>query len=765
MSAAEPKIAYRVIDRSILLPFYKRWLVDPTLPWIPGRVHPNTITHLGHAANLLGLVVLLATRATIGWPFFVAALCLQLYLWCDNADGAHARRTQQTSVYGEFLDHGLDQLNTAYIGSLTAIALGAPPAWWVATALITPGAAVLTYWEQSVTGVFRLGLLNQVESLIILTLALLVSGLFGSDIYSRFSLGPITLQLLLLVWPAATILFGVARHILRVWRAAGASTLPPILAYTALSSLIVLGFVEGALELVPAVLAGSALAVYYGMHMLSQRMRGEKPRLTWVLQLALIPLGIAAASPGASYSNLAAIGAAVLFGAFALVETARGLRRLAELGGLLLAVVGALSWGAPAEAGCLPRAELEAKLGKPTEAPLALEHLVPKAPLNALEFPAAKGERWVASAERACPFALDALELFSAPASAEGLEEWARRFSPGTVLEYPWPLLRAIVREGGLQNLGSELPLGVVVERAPSGIASVRWATAALEETASVVLLHRASISSRGAYQEKVTTLARLEGGGPRSSGPGPALSPEAMAKAKTQREHLQAALTEATTLVPVGDRAAARAKNDAGYQSLKEGKLEEGLAALRAAVAADPSYGQAHYNLACALGRLRSANKICEHQATAPAILEELQATMKLFPSKWKKLTVDPDLAAVRDTFEFGILSGEHFGRPSSALRLLTRTSWYQRSEGAFGPASGLRLSRDGSFTRWRLVVPDDGPPKRISERGRFRLSGGRLLLEPAAGPPVAATVIFFGRLDFEDGTVFISDADECNA
>ncbi len=73
-------------------------------------------------------------------PFLAAIVCLQLYTWCDNADGAHARRTGQASSLGELLDHGLDMLNTTYIAYAAAIGINAPPGWWVAIALVVPAA-------------------------------------------------------------------------------------------------------------------------------------------------------------------------------------------------------------------------------------------------------------------------------------------------------------------------------------------------------------------------------------------------------------------------------------------------------------------------------------------------------------------------------------------------------------------------------------------------------------------------------------------------
>ena len=123
---------YKVDDRSILLPFYRRFLVDPLLPLLPARLNPNTITHVGHLINLVGTVLLIAL-----WPKRGLALrrsrrcCSRSTCWCDNADGAHARRTNQCSALGEFLDHGLDQLNTVYIGYLTRWRSARSPIWWV----------------------------------------------------------------------------------------------------------------------------------------------------------------------------------------------------------------------------------------------------------------------------------------------------------------------------------------------------------------------------------------------------------------------------------------------------------------------------------------------------------------------------------------------------------------------------------------------------------------------------------------------------------
>lgn len=769
MTAAEPKIAYKVIDRSILLPYYRRWLVDPLLPYIPARVHPNTITHLGHIANLLGTALLLWVGASSGWTFVVAAICLQIYLWCDNADGSHARRTGQTSVYGEFLDHGLDQLNTAYIGYLTATALGAGPAWWVAISLMTPGAAVLTYWEQSVTGIFRLGLLNQVESLLLLSAALVAAGIFGTEVFEAVHLGPLSLRLALFLWTTTTILFGIARQLYRGYAAAGPRPLLPIATYCALSGLVLFGFMQGALDKLPAVAAATALAVYYGMHMLAQRMRAEAPRLTLVLILALVPLGLAVASPQAGFANLSALAIAGMFGAFAVVETGRGLRRLAELGALVL-VIGALLAPGTARAACEAKAGLAARLGPANEGAFSVSALSPKKPLVELTYPEAKGARFLSDGERVCPFRFEALELFSPPAGLAAVEEAVRLFASDPLVHYPWPLARAIATEGGTLDLRPGLSLGIDVGRPAAGRTKVVYFTAAISADRAELWRHELSWPKSGVPKDSPRVIARWSApelsAAVAPSGPGlDKLSPESRAALEQRVERLRAAFAAANTLTPSGDLAAARAANDRGYQAIKERKLEVAVQELRRAVAADPSYGQAYYNLACALSLARGAGMACAVDATKRATLTALEQTMRLMPSKRAKLLVDRDLSGVRDTFGFGLIAGDSAGTSAGARRLLLRVEWFGPPAGAFGPSGGLRFFADGHYERWSLVVPDDGAPTRTKSSGRFELSGRRLRLIPAKGAQAQAELSPAGLLTFEDGTRFSDDADECSA
>lgn len=289
------ELVYKVEDRSILLPYFRRYMVDPALPFIPAKIHPNSITHAGHLVNLFGLLLLLALRPVSGWPFFVTALCVNFYNWADNADGAHARRTNQCSPFGEFLDHGLDQFNTVYFALLSAYAIGAPALAWVAMAILIPGAAVVTYWEQSNTGVFRVGLLNQVESVVVITITLAISGITGQSVWGKEIAYGLHVRDVMVLWPCSTILFGMARNLVRVMAQCGARATGPILVYLAFAAAIFGSVVVGAFDAPWAVALACALNIHLGMRMLARRLKKEPPQVEpFVLGGAVAVSGVVA---------------------------------------------------------------------------------------------------------------------------------------------------------------------------------------------------------------------------------------------------------------------------------------------------------------------------------------------------------------------------------------------------------------------------------------------------------------------------------------
>lgn len=295
----KPELQYRADDRSLLLPAYRRWLVDPIVPLLPARLNPNTITHAGHALNLAAVVLLALTFPARGWPLVFAALLLQVYIWCDNADGAHARRTGQCTPYGELLDHGLDILNVAYIGFLSAFALGVDERGCLLVTTFISGAASFTYWEQTATGVFRLGRINQVESGIVLSSVLVGSAIWGTELWTSVSFAGITPRLFFVIWTCSTIAFGMAQNALRIGRALGWRATwigVPLIAFEAM---VALAWEAGALPIAWAVALATAANVFFATRMLATRIGARQPRVELALVVGSLALAaLFALEPG-----------------------------------------------------------------------------------------------------------------------------------------------------------------------------------------------------------------------------------------------------------------------------------------------------------------------------------------------------------------------------------------------------------------------------------------------------------------------------------
>lgn len=334
----EAGLVYTVKDRSVLLPYYKRFAVEPLIRFIPRSVDPNSITHLGHLICLVAVTILLVFGVSPGGdrvvtlPFVAAVAFLQLYNWCDNADGAHARATGRCSAMGELLDHGLDMLNTTYIAYAAAISINAPPAFWVGIALVVPAACAATYWEQAETGMFSLGMLNQIESVMLLSSVLLVSAFGGFEIWDRVHVGPVTARLTVMTFVCATAVVGILHNVWRVAKAKGLSSLPRIAPLFLFNAGVLAAVLTSAMAPVAAVIVGTAGNVFFGLRSLAMRTAGERPQVETgmvvggLLVVGLVVWRLLGNSVGYSLDVAASISAALFFGAFAVVN-ARDARR------------------------------------------------------------------------------------------------------------------------------------------------------------------------------------------------------------------------------------------------------------------------------------------------------------------------------------------------------------------------------------------------------------------------------------------------------
>lgn len=289
----DKKVAYQVQDKSLLLPLYKKLVVTPVTPWLPAKLHPNTITLVGFVLNAAAMAMMLFARPNKGPLLIIAAVLVNLYNACDNLDGAHARRTGQSSPFGEFLDHGLDLLNATFVGSITALVLGASPAWFAAVTVVVPAAAAVIFWEQAETSVLHLGMFQQLEAVGALTAICLATAIFGPTIFD-VQIAGVSARWLLLSVPFIGTLSSIVGSMYRV-RRRGVS-LVRALPVLALGTALTFALSTGALSYWAVALVGVACFVFMGLRSLTRRMHKEPPVLQrGVLVVAAVVAGITVA--------------------------------------------------------------------------------------------------------------------------------------------------------------------------------------------------------------------------------------------------------------------------------------------------------------------------------------------------------------------------------------------------------------------------------------------------------------------------------------
>jgi phosphatidylglycerophosphate synthase len=185
--------SYRVDDQELLLDFYKKLVWDRLVPRIPARITPNSLTLTGLVCSLGAAVATVAAwKFAIPWLYLVSAFLLFAYLTLDNVDGAHARRTGQTSYLGEFLDHGLDGLASTFVLVITCIVLQMEGVLFASLCALAGIGFAFIFWEQFRTGLLVIPRVSSTEGVTLLMVVQTTIAIAGEPAWMRFSLTEIT---------------------------------------------------------------------------------------------------------------------------------------------------------------------------------------------------------------------------------------------------------------------------------------------------------------------------------------------------------------------------------------------------------------------------------------------------------------------------------------------------------------------------------------------------------------------------------------------
>lgn len=192
---------YRVDDRELLLGLYQRLLWDRITPLIPRGITPNAITIFGQLCAIIAAVT--AGLATLGMPllFIVSGVCMLIYLTADNLDGAHARRTGQTSRLGEFLDHGLDGIANTCGLFCTAFMLGIDGNVMLLLFALGSVGFLVPFWEQYRTGLLVIPTAGVSEAVTLIAAVEFFIAISGGPDWMVFSLTRPNIATLLAIVP------------------------------------------------------------------------------------------------------------------------------------------------------------------------------------------------------------------------------------------------------------------------------------------------------------------------------------------------------------------------------------------------------------------------------------------------------------------------------------------------------------------------------------------------------------------------------------
>lgn len=105
---------YNCVDKSVLLPYFKKHWVEYFYKLVPGWLTANWITLI----SSLAMWLMLALSFHPGWLSsaalgFSCTFLIHFYVVGDHLDGMQAKNTRTSSPLGEFLDHYFDVYNSA----------------------------------------------------------------------------------------------------------------------------------------------------------------------------------------------------------------------------------------------------------------------------------------------------------------------------------------------------------------------------------------------------------------------------------------------------------------------------------------------------------------------------------------------------------------------------------------------------------------------------------------------------------------------------
>jgi phosphatidylglycerophosphate synthase len=212
-----PEISGGPRELGLMHRLYKPTIFSALARVIPSSVHPNVITAAGQLCAILAAIAAYWAAHGMSALYLVSALLHFVYLASDNVDGMHARRTQQVSLTGELLDHGLDGLAILCLSLSVGFVLHVDGPFLATFASMPALAFLLAHWEHEQTKYFG-PVTGQADGYTLGVVLCVLAFAFDNPPWLAFSFTRVNAALLLVALLLPASLVAVVGPGLRAWK-------------------------------------------------------------------------------------------------------------------------------------------------------------------------------------------------------------------------------------------------------------------------------------------------------------------------------------------------------------------------------------------------------------------------------------------------------------------------------------------------------------------------------------------------------------------
>ncbi len=164
------------------------------VPYIPRGITPNQLTVAAFLSTLIAALLLYFVTSPVAYLYW--ALFNLLWYVLDSLDGMHARNTSQTSEYGAFLDHALDNISFVFMFTVFVIKFDLLHSLYIFIILLRFTAAVMVFTVQCHAKRLYLSKFSGGAEFVMMTMVMVLTYLFPHFNLATYTTNPLLLNII-----------------------------------------------------------------------------------------------------------------------------------------------------------------------------------------------------------------------------------------------------------------------------------------------------------------------------------------------------------------------------------------------------------------------------------------------------------------------------------------------------------------------------------------------------------------------------------------